>query len=878
MRIRLLFILCICVLFSALPGFAQPLARVALMPFEVHAQDELSYLQSEIPSAIRQQLEKEGANILLIAAATVDLWKSSGRVLDSYRSEGARLGAGHIIWGSLTWLGNNFSVDASLLSTGSNQPPRTFTVQGSGIEELPGKVAELTRQMSRHIFKRELVVDIQVTGNDRIEADAILRNVKTKTGDEVVLKNLSEDLKAIYSMGYFDDIRITTEPAGGGQRIIFQIEEKPTVRGIRLSGNSWVYEDEEIEEVLTLRKGSILNVFTLRNDVRRIEELYKEKNYHNVAVDYKILKKKNNLADIEYTIEEGDKFHIEKIQFVGNEAFSDKKLKRNMATSEKNFLSFVTSAGDLNQEKLTQDSARLAAFYHNNGYIRARVGEAQVDFETEGIVITIKVEEGPRYKVGKVAFSGDLIFEEEELREKIHITDEDHYNREVLRKDVLAITDLYSDEGYAYVNVTPLVDQDDEQLVANINFEVEKGKQVYFEEIDITGNTKTRDKVIRRQLKVYEKELFSGRRLKQGVQNLYRLDYFEDVQINTSKGSTDDQINLDVAVKEKATGAFSFGAGFGNVENLFGTASISERNLFGRGQTLSLKAQLGSKTQKFTLSFTEPWLFEIPLSAGIDIYQWDYSYEDYDKDAVGGKVRFSYPVFNYTRAYLSYMYDVSRIANIEDDASKDIKELEGHIHKSSILPKFVYDSRNNLFNATRGAIYGISGEYAGLGGDVGFGKIEVEMAHYIPLFWEFTGVIHTKSGIITELDDKLLPDYEKFYMGGINSLRGFTRDDLAPKDRDGAAIGGDKYVQMNFEFKFPLVTEAGVFGLIFLDAGNIYTDNEDIDITDFRVSAGPEIRWMSPVGPIRFAYGYILDPKDTDSNKGNWEFSMASAF
>jgi outer membrane protein insertion porin family len=477
-----------------------------------------------------------------------------------------------------------------------------------------------------------------------------------------------------------------------------------------------------------------------------------------------------------------------------------------------------------------------------------------------------------------VSFSGDLIVEEEELRETIRITDEDHYNREVLRRDVIAVTDLYSDEGYAYVNVSPLVDQDNENLVANINFEIEKGNLVYFEEINITGNTKTRDKVIRRQLRVYEKELFSGKRLKRGVQNLYRLDYFEDVQINTSKGSTEDQMNLDVMVKEKSTGAFSFGAGFGNVENLFGTASISERNLFGRGQTLALKAQIGSKTQKFTLSFTEPWLFNIPLAAGADIYKWDYSFDDYDKDSIGGNVRGSYPVFDYTRAYLTYVYDVSRIANIEDDASDSVKELEGNNVKSSIIGKLAYDSRNNAFNATKGAIYGTTNEFAGLGGDIGFIKNEAEVAWYIPLFWEFTGVIHSKAGIVNETDDKLLPDYEKFYMGGINSLRGFTRDDIAPKDPEGASIGGDKYVQLNLELKFPLVSAAGVSGLIFLDAGNIYTDREDVDFSDFRVSAGPEIRWMSPMGPIRLAYGYILDPKDSDSNKGNWEFSMASAF
>ena len=652
MRIRHILILFFGLLCLTHPAMAQSVARVAVMPFNVHASDELTYLQKEIPAAVRQQLEQEGANVQLLTAETVAQWQRSGQSLDSYRREGSRLGAGHIIWGSLTWLGNNFSIDASLLSTSSNQPPLTFAVQGSGVEELPGKVAELTRALSLNIFERELVTDLQVEGNDRIEADAILRIVKVKVGDEIVQKNLSEDLKALYAMGYFDDIRILTEPDEGGQRVIFQVKEKPTVRGILISGNSWVYEDEEIEEVLNLRKGSILNVFTLRNDIRRIEELYKEKNYHNVAVDYKVLTRKKNLADIEYTIEEGEKFQIEKIQFVGNTAYTDKKLKGQMETSEESLLSWFTSAGDLNQEKLTQDTAKLTAFYTNNGYIRARVGEPQVEFETEGIVITIRVEEGPRYRVGEIAFSGDLIVAAEELKKKVKITEEEYYNREILRRDVIALTDTYSDEGYAYVNISPLVDEDNENLVANINFEIDKGQQVYFEEISISGNTKTRDKVIRRQLKVYERELFSGQRLKRGVANLYRLDYFEDVKINTSKGSRDDLINLDVAIKEKPTGAFSFGAGFGNVENLFGTASISERNLFGRGQKLSLQAQLGSKTQKFTLSFTEPWFLDIPLSAGIDLYQWDYEFNDYDKNSVGGKLRFNYPVFDYTTALL----------------------------------------------------------------------------------------------------------------------------------------------------------------------------------------------------------------------------------
>jgi len=879
MHCRLTLIACLCLLL--LPPLciaAQPSARVVVLPFEIHAQEDLAYLQAEIPSAIKRQLESEGAGVEVLSAATFDDWRRLGGGVEGFRTAGAQLGADHVIWGSLTWLGNNFSLDVSLLSTAGLEPPQAFSAQGSGIEELPAKLAELVRAMSRKIFRRVTVTDVRVEGNSRIETEAILRVVKTKPGDDYVPKNLSDDLRALYAMGYFEDIRVAVEPDGDGQAVVFEVKEKPTVKGIRISGNTWVYEDKDIEEVLTLRKGSILNVYTVRNDIRRIEELYKEKNFYNVKVDYKIIQQDNNLADVEYVIEEGQKSLIKEIQFVGNEAFSDRKLRGEMATSEKNLFSWFTTAGDLNQEKLSQDTAKLAAFYHNNGYIRARVGDPEIDFQADGIVITIKIEEGPRYRVGKVSFSGDLIRPAEEFEKRLKITDEKFYNREVLRKDVLALTDLYADEGYAYVNVVPKVDQNAETLTADINLEVQKGPLVYLERITISGNTKTRDKVIRRELKIYERELFSGGRLKHGVRDLYRLDYFEDVKVNTGKGSSENQMNVDVEVKEKSTGAFSFGAGFGNVENIMGVASISERNLFGRGQTLALKAQIGSKTQKWTLSFTEPWLFDIPLSAGADLYKWDYAYQDYDKDSVGFKLRANYPVFDYTRAYLSYVLDDARVSNVDDNAARSIKELTGENLKSSIIPELRYDSRDNVFNASRGSLHGIEGEYAGLGGDVGFVKVEAETGWYIPLFWETVGVLHAKGGYVTEIEHLILPDYEKFYLGGINSLRGFSRDDLAPRDSDGAPIGGDKYVQFNFEFKFPLVKEAGVSGLIFFDTGNIYRSGEDIDIKDLRESAGPELRWLSPVGPIRLAYGWILDPKDSDNSRGRWEFSMASVF
>jgi len=521
---------------------------------------------------------------------------------------------------------------------------------------------------------------------------------------------------------------------------------------------------------------------------------------------------------------------------------------------------------------------KLTAYYHNNGYVQARVGEPEVKFEEDGIVITIRIDEGPQFKVGEVTMAGDLIIPQEQLLERIKITEEKYYNREMLRLDVITLTDIYADEGYAYVDISPRIDQDTEKLVVNIIFDIDKGKQVYFEEITISGNTKTRDKVIRRELQVYEQELYSGRRLKRSVRNLYRLDFFEDIKINTIKGSADDKMRLRIDVTEKRTGAFSFGAGYGNVENLFLTASISEKNLFGRGQILSLKGQVGSQTQRYTLSFTEPWFLDIPLSAGGDLYSWNYSYPDYDKDSLGGNLRLGYPIFDFTRGSLTYTYDKADITNIDDDAATSIQQDAGENTKSSITASMRYDSRDQLFHPTGGSMHSVSYEFAGLGGNVGFNKVIGESGWYFPLLLKTVGVLHFKSGYVKELQGKDLPDYEKFYMVGIDALRGFERDDLCPRDSSGSCVGGNKFVQFNAEIRFPLVPEAGVYGVTFFDMGDIYGSNEDIELGDLRESAGLGFRWLSPMGPIRLEYGWILDPQPSDQNSGRFEFSMASAF
>jgi outer membrane protein insertion porin family len=871
-RLCLIIITILCFL----PDTAHALesVRVLVLPFEILAVKDFSYMQTDISDSIKKDLKQEGVVILEPEIIPEFAGEKLTETIERIRNVGVKYGADYVVWGSLTWIGKKFILVAKMIKSFGEGSVNVFVKEGQGITNVPATVKQIVPDISMKLFKREKIAKVLVAGNKRIEADAIKKHIKTKPGDVYIAKDLSQDLKAVYSMGYFEDIRIDAEESSQGKVITFRVKEKPNIRIIRFQGNK-VYKDDEIKENLSIRTGSILNIAKVRSNVKRIEALYKEKNYHNVKVTYTIHPLENNQADLEFVIQEGENILIKHIIFIGNNAYTDKELKKMMQTSEKGFFSWMTSSGELNRENLEQDIAKLSAFYYNNGYIQARVGEPQIDFRENWIDITIKIDEGPRFKVSKVGITGDLILSEEELKEKLKITKQTYYNREIVRNDVLALTDLYSDEGYAYAEITPKIDKNFDELTVDITYIVAKGNQVYFENIVIGGNKKTRDKVIRRELKVYEQELFNGKGLKRSVRNLYRLDYFEDIKVDTVKGSSDDKMILKIDVTEKPTGTFSFGAGYSTTENVFGMASISQNNLFGRGQILSLDAQLGGTTTLYRLTFTEPWLFDIPLSARFDLYDWETDYDTYDKKSKGGGVRFSYPVYDFVRVYIGYNFEAANIEDISEDASESIKELEGTNTTSSITTSLVYDSRNRRFNPTEGSRHSISVEYAGLGGDVAFTKYLGETGWYIPVFKDIVTYLHGEIGYVQGNSSGILPDYERFYLGGLNSLRGYDWRDIYVLDENGDEIGGDKFVQFNAELLFPLLKKQGLVGLLFFDTGNVYNDGEGIDLGDLRRTAGFGFRWYSPMGPIRLERGYVID---SEGSGAQWEFGMGTSF
>jgi outer membrane protein insertion porin family len=876
--IKRVWLLCVAIICLFPPCiYAQSDKKVAVLPFRINAQEDLSYLSTEIPKLIKNDLKREGAQIVEQDPADVTAWATTDTEAADAKRMGVKQGLDFIVWGSLTRIGEKLSLDVKVIEPFTTEETSTFFLAVEGIENLLVSIQKVSREIGFKLFERAKIAEIVIAGNKRIEVDAIERYIKTKPGDAYVPSRLSSDLKSIYSMGYFEDIRIESKDTPDGKFITFHVQEKPTIRRIEFKGNR-VYEDEDILEALNIKSGSILNIFAIQNNIIRIEDLYKEKNYHNVSVDYEVEELDNNQGELLFLVEEGKKIKITKITFEGNAVYTEKELKKKIKTNEKGFWTWLTSSGELEKEELNQDTIKLRNFYHNSGFVDAKVSEPIVEYQDDMIYIKFKIDEGPKFKVGSVSITGDLISPEMELKEELKITAEEFYSREVVRSDVLAITDLYSDDGYAYADIFPRIDKDYETLQVNIEYVIKRGKKVYFESIIITGNNKTRDKVIRRELRVYEQELFSGKGLKRGVRNLYRLDFFEDVRVDTVQGSADDQILLKIDVIEKPTGNFMFGGGYSSIDYGYLTAAVSQNNLFGRGQTLQLKTTVSEKSNTYTLSFTEPYLFDKSISAGFDIYNQDRDYNDYDKSSTGGRLRLGFGLMDYTKLYWAYTYDISDVSNIDDDASDVVKDSEGINITSSTKVTLRYDSRDRVFNPTEGTNDSISVEYAGLGGDIGFTKYLASSGWYYPLFLGTVGLVHGKAGYVHENDTGFLPDYERFYLGGMNSVRGFDWRDIHAEDENGDEVGGNRFIQFNIEWIIPLIKDAGMMGVFFIDAGNVYGDDDEFNLTETREGGGAGIRWYSPLGPIRLEYGWILDPKEDEDTQGRWEFSIGTVF
>jgi outer membrane protein insertion porin family len=854
-------------------SWAENLIQMAILPFDIHSQSNADYLREFIYSHLAEELTK--AKDIKLIDKDIIARSIQGKTTNetTAKTVGKELETDYILMGSLTQIGEQISVDAKMIDIAQDNPPFTMFAEGRGLDSISSVASKLKAAITGRIKATKQIARIEFEGNRTIEDSAIKQVIRSTPGSFFSEATISSDIKAIYRMGHFSDVLADVKDTPEGKVITFILDERVQISEIKIAGNDAI-STQDIEGTLTIKAKQNLNPENIRSDVQKIKALYDNKGYYNAEVSYALEKVGGKDSRVVIKIQENKRLYIRHIAFEGNEAYSDKELKEMMKTSEWGFFYFLTDSGLFKEDELKQDIGKINVFYLNNGFINARIGDAEVTHDAKWIYVKIPIVEGEKFRVGEVGITGDVLeVSHEELLKNLIIPRKEFYDREALMKDIDYLTQVCNNEGYAYADVTPRMIPIESNQTVEIFYHITKGSLVYFNRISILGNTKTRDKVIRRQLAFVEGDLFNTGKLRRSYMDLNRLRYFEEIDFQTEKGPEANLTDVNIRVKEKPTGIFSVGAGYSAVDHAIFTVQVSQENLFGRGQILSLKANISSSSSTYDLSFTEPWLFDIPLWSKFDIWNMNREYDTYDLDSKGFGITLGYPLWEYITGYVGYRLSTDNVQNIASWASIYTQEQAGSTTSSSLNLTLTRDTTDDYIFPSRGSKNSATIEKTGgpiLMGDTSFTKYSITSSWFYPLPFEWVFGIRGRAGLIQENDGKKVPVYERYTLGGMNSLRGLRSVGYVDQ-LTGDVIGGLTMLNFNAEITIPLIKQAGIKGVLFYDTGNAWESGYHIN--DMRKTAGVGIRWYSPIGPLRLEWGHVLDKKEGEEGS-RWEFTI----
>ena len=725
-----------------------------------------------------------------------------------------------------------------------------------------------TLSLTRIGFCQENIIRIDIEGNRRIETDLIRINISAKVGAPLSQETVSNDIKKIYKLGFFDDVSAEVEKTPQGVILIYNVKEKPVVVDLRVKGNKKIKTDE-ILKVIEIKEGRIIELEKVKMSAAAIKKLYLGKGYVAAEVNYDIEPKTEGTVGVTFDIKEGKKAFIKEVIIVGNKTIKTKKIKGVMQTKPKWFLTFITERGIYRQEESDRDSDRIRALYLDNGYIDVKVSKPEVEYseKKEGFVVTYRIEEGNQYQVKDIKVEGDLVASENELMKLLTLQIGKPFSRAAIAEDISRLTTFYGDKGYAFANVDPDFKIDRENLTVDISFKIEKGKEIYIRSIDIAGNIRTRDKVIRREIPIQEQQLFSSSRIQAIRPRVFRLGYFEEnIEVSTDRvPDTEDQLDINVKLKEKPTGFFSIAGGFSSVETFIFAGQIQESNLIGYGKSLSLSAQIGGVTRLFLLNYTDPHFLDSNWTLDVLGFQTDREFQDFSRFSFGGSVSLGRRLFRDLTGRITYRLEHVDVDDISEDAFVLISETPRLI--SSVGVGFVWDTRNNVLDPTSGNISRAGVEYAGgpFGGNTDFIRYAASTRFFFPFYLNTVFSVAARYGLIDfrNLGNELLVS-ERFFLGGPNDLRGYEFRRVGPRvptdDGGFVIIGGVQEVFFTAEYIFPLIPQVGFKGVVFFDMGNAFNDGQNltVDPRDLRKDYGFGIRWVSPLGPLRFEVGFPI--------------------
>ena len=735
--------------------------------------------------------------------------------------------------------------------------------------------------MESHVYAQteELVGSVKIEGNKRVDTSTLLFYIKTRKGEALSRKQIGKDIEKIYGLGQFKDIRVETRQGSEGLEVVFIVEEIPSIGDVMLYGNKEI-EDGDIHEIIGFKRGEAFQAHMMTDAKEKINSLYNEKGFFFATVDVVSKISERNLMNIHVRVREGEKVGIKNIRFSGNKNFSDGDLSDQIETKAETWISFLDESGLYKKDTLKLDVFRLEGYYQDHGYIRVRVQDPKIDIDRESkeINISIPIDEGLQYRVGKVTSKEDDIVTEDEVLKALKMKMRDVYSISKLRTGVMNIGDLYSERGYAYADVNPITKINESSRTVDVNIEVDRGRKVYVGEITVIGNTRTLDNVIRREFRLKEGELFDSVKLKRSKQRINNLQFFEDVKIDTRRGKEPDLVEIITTVTERQTGSVNVGAGFSSNENLIFNAGISQNNFMGTGRRVVFSTNLSSRRSDYNLSLTDPRLFDTELSGGVDAFNTKTNYWSYMAKRTGGGIRIGKSLSEYDWLGINYNY-----ADIE---ISDVKVATSYLKNenrttSRISPSFIRDTRDNFMNPSSGSRHVVRLDLAGLGGTK-FHKASYEGSHYWPIIGKLVGMVHGEISWADGYAADSLPAFERYYMGGPKSLRGYQIRNVGPKDSLGNPLGGNQSLLLNLELQYPFTK--GLRGFAFYDRGQLYGGGDDTsttattwDLAKMRDSIGAGVRFLSPFGPVGLAYGVKLD-KATGEKDGEFHFSAGNSF
>ena len=721
---------------------------------------------------------------------------------------------------------------------------------------------------------------IQIDGNQHIERQAIVGKLSIKAGDPFSQEKVRKQIQIIYDMGFFEEVDVSTQHVADEVVVMFQVKEKPLTVEVVYDGNDEL-SDENLGEKNTIRNQTFLDQEQVKVSVEQFRKLYQEKGYYHAQIVPIVDMLEAGQARLTYHIDEGEQAHIKTIEFEGRHVLKKKQLVTFMANQEWSWpWSFFSDTGVLRQDELPNDIERIKEVYMNKGYLDVQVGRPRIDLDEtkEWFTLVFPVVEGEPYIISQILYEGNTVFPEEELRNGLDAQPGEVFQRMKIRDEITRVTDLYGSRGYAFTDVKPSVEPDPSTRSARIRFIIDEGEMVRIRDIRITGNTKTRDNVIRRELRVNERDMINSPAIKRSFERLNNTNFFETVEI-LPKQNSPGEVDLDVKVKEKPTGAFSIGGGFSTLDQFTLIADITEGNFLGRGYLAKIRGQLGGRRTLGIVTFRNPAIFDTLTSVQADLFRTDTNFLTYEEKKTGGNLTFGRAFSEYLTGSFTLVAEHIRIKNIDSDAPEIIQDQKGSQSTTGFRAALFRDTRDFFLDPRRGARVGVRSSLGTqvLGGSNNFYRVSFDALKYTPLpFWDLRHAIRGRIGYGAGFSGENLPIPEFFFVGGINTVRGFKFGRAGPVTSGNDPEGGNKQLIFNNDLVFPVLPDAKLNGVVFFDYGKGFAKGEKLDF-DLRKSAGFEIRWISPFGPLRAAYGFNLDRKSGEK-KRVFEFSVGSVF